>query len=252
MVQESFIGLADVESVYRDFKTNGVLIAGYIFAYLVAFILLVFNLLKKYKKDVASGKIDAKKILELLNPILPYVILVSTFPVLISGFEWILAQIERSILTITGYNPTVDIMEAWTDEYDKISGLNLLKADLSWVFGYLGVQIVKPIVVLIDSYLFSLVLAGRYLWLILLEFHAPFAIISLLSNESNEVFRTWLKNMYKCFLYVPGFMIANYFAEGLFKSFFGAGDYNMFVVLFLISVKLYLYKYAANKINTIV
>ena len=47
-------------------------------------------------------------------------------------------------------------------------------------------------------------------------------------------------------------MIANFFAEGMFLAFFGNDDYNGYVVVFLIALKIYLYKWVAGKINSIV
>lgn len=253
-MDESFIGISDVEQVYRDFKTNGVLIGAYIFVYAIGLFLVVRNVSKVYYKQSRENVKDYKKFFDLLTPLFPYIGLMLFFPVIISGLEWGLTQIEQGILNIVGVQPNVSYWDSLLQEDERITEGGVINSilDWDWVIGYFSVIAIKPMALLIDNYLFSIVIAGRYVWLILLEFQAPFAIISLMSKDTDEVFRKWIKEMYKCYLYIPGFMIANFFAEGIFQAFFDQGDYNMFVVLFLIGVKIYLYRFVAIKINNMI
>lgn len=251
-MDESFIGLSDVEKVYREFKSNGVVLTTYGLVYAVGVFLVIRNVLIVYLRQAQERKKDFGAFVQLLTPLFPYIGLMLFFPVIISGLEWGMGQIERAILDILGVQPNVSYWKSMLEEDDRMTDIGIAGYDWDWILGYFSVIAIKPLAVLVDNYLFSMVLAGRYIWLILLELHAPFAIISLMSKDTEEVFRKWIKELYKCYLLVPGFMIANFFAESLFQAFFDTGDYNMFVVIFLIGVKVYLYRTVAIKLNTMV
>lgn len=251
-MDESFIGLSDVEKVYREFKSNGVVLTTYGLVYAVGVFLVIRNVLIVYLRQAQERKKDFGAFVKLLTPLFPYIGLMLFFPVIISGLEWGMGQIERAILDILGVQPNVSYWKSMLEEDDRMTDIGISGYDWDWILGYFSVIAIKPLAVLVDNYLFSMVLAGRYIWLILLELHAPFAIISLMSKDTEEVFRKWIKELYKCYLLVPGFMIANFFAESLFQAFFDTGDYNMFVVIFLIGVKVYLYRTVAVKLNTMV
>lgn len=251
-MDESFIGLSDVEKVYREFKSNGVVLTTYGLVYAVGVFLVIRNVLIVYLRQAQERKKDFGAFVKLLTPLFPYIGLMLFFPVIISGLEWGMGQIERAILDILGVRPNVSYWKSMLEEDDRMTDIGIAGYDWDWILGYFSVIAIKPLAVLVDNYLFSMVLAGRYIWLILLELHAPFAIISLMSKDTEEVFRKWIKELYKCYLLVPGFMIANFFAESLFQAFFDTGDYNMFVVIFLIGVKVYLYRTVAVKLNTMV
>ncbi len=251
-MDESFIGLSDVEQVYREFKTTGVLLATYGLVYAIGVFLVVRNVLIVYLRQTKEGIRDYGVFIDLLRPLFPYLGLTLFFPVIISGLEWGMGQLEQAILNIVGVQPNVSYWENMLEEDDRMVEIGGAGYDWDWILGYFSVIAIKPLVVLVDNYLFSMVLVGRYVWLILLELHAPFAIISLMSKDTESVFGKWIRELYKCYLLVPGFMIANFLAEGLFQAFFDKGDYNMFVVLFLIGVKIYLYRTVAVKINNLI
>ncbi|WP_143569856.1 hypothetical protein [Tenacibaculum agarivorans] len=99
---------------------------------------------------------------------------------------------------------------------------------------------------IIDEYLYSLVLLGRYMWLVLLEITAPIAMLALfMSDDKNnykETWKTWLRHMIQCHLLGAAFIIANLFAEIIQRII--SNDYgydNVFTILFILVIKIFLY-----------
>ncbi|PHS04995.1 MAG: hypothetical protein COA88_12990 [Kordia sp.] len=251
----TIIGYSEVEAVYQTFITNGTTVVFYAMSYTLAIIITVWKIVKAYWQEMEQGKVkDMKKFVTAFKPILPMMLVMAALPFIISLVESLFANLEANILDKTGSAPEVlSYMESADEEAAKMDEAYGLIWSVDQYLSYFMLTVLKPIMIFIENYLFSMALAGRYVYLILLELIAPLAIVSLLFDKSHDIFWGWFKNMLVCYLLVPGFMIANYFADQMWNAFYDFNDDNGDLnFLFIIALKLFLYKVVASRTSQLI
>jgi hypothetical protein len=241
-----------VEEVYQQLISSGLTKTLIGFSSLIGFGITIHKIIKEYWETmVENEKIDMRKLLKAFMPYLSYLLLIIALPFLIYFVEHLLAQVERLVLEKVGDSPSAD---GFIEQAEKEQEFLTKELGIGWTldFGlwmsYLGVIIIRPIMIFFDNYLFCMALAGRYLYLIMLQIIAPICIIGLLYEKTSDWFWSWSKNLLCCYLLVPAFMISNFFAESLFVALFRNGAYGGTELLFIIALKLFLYKQSGSRV----
>lgn len=250
------IGYSEVEDVYQQVKATGITTALFGISMSLAVVITIWKMTKQYWDGATSKDKDMKKYIDVFKPLVPYLFVIVALPFIISLVEHLFGEVEQLILSDTGAEPLSSVTEAWAEEaemYDEKYGDGFWNWTLDAVLAYIGVFFIKPFMIFIDDYLFSMALAGRYMYLLLLEIIAPFAIVALLFEKTADWFWAWLKNMLVCYLLVPGFMLATFFANTLYTVFVDHdGSIGPFTVMFLIALKLYLYRQVASRTSQLI
>jgi len=251
-----FIGYSDVEQTYQIIKATGITTALFGLSMTIAIVITIWKMTKQYWDGATSKDKDMKKYIDIFKPILPYAFIIIAMPFIISLVEHLFSEMEQLLFESTGSEPLTSVTEAWEQEAEALDeeyGSGFMNWGLDATVAYISVLIVKPLMIFIDDYIFSMALAGRFLYLLLLEIAAPFAIVALLFEKTEHYFWSWLKNMFVCYLLIPGFMLATVFANALYAIFFEQqGLIDGFTVLFIIALKLFLYKQVATRTSQLI
>ena len=226
---EGILTYREVEGAYQAVKATGILTATYFIVGALAVVITIRKVLTEYWNGIVDSKdeiTDVKKYFDLLKPLIPYVLFLSAFPFIISLVESLFALMEENLLGKIGHSPVVDfdeylkgIEEIYINKNRPRGMLGMMSSQIMIedAIDYIKIYIIAPIMLMIDNYIFSFAIAGRYVYLLMLEVVAPFAILGLMYKSTEGMFFTWFKNMMVCFLLVPSFMIANLFANKIFE-----------------------------------
>lgn len=82
---------------------------------------------------------------------------------------------------------------------------------VDYALSFVAGGIVAPIYMYMDI----IYLAGRYMFLLLLELISPVAIACYIIPDLKQHFYTWLRSMFCCYLLLPCFIIASLFSDAI-------------------------------------
>lgn len=85
---------------------------------------------------------------------------------------------------------------------------------------------IEMLIYYLCEYLYFIFAAGRYLYLALLKIVTPIAVVCSLSEQTRSITITYLKNLAVCYMLIPAYLIANFFAETLSAAVIGGWDMN--------------------------
>lgn len=247
-------------SAYTRLRSTGVRYAFVSVVTVLALIWCIWKIVIQYKRGLESENgIDYKAIIGLLKPLLPFIAFIALFPIIINVIEILISHGERYIYNSVGFK-TIDLDAIVRKEALRDGNPNKESewgVDLSWDIGESLLNIWEMIrstarvsllfaMGLVDSYLYTIVLLLRYLWLILLEITAPIAILCLFMSDSDnnykDIFTSWLRNLYSCYMLGAAFVVANFLAEGIRVYLWEKYDTdNIITILFVIIIKILLY-----------
>lgn len=252
------ITYSEVESAYQSVKGTGLATGLYSIVSTLAVVITIYKILQNYwagATDSNSKTPDMKKYMDLLKPLIPYILIIFALPFVISLVEAMFSLMEQNFLGEIGDKPPLDFTEyvkyeeelyATKERPTNMVGMPSWDTMMQDMSDYIRIYCIAPLMLFIDNYLFSFAISGRYIYLILLEMIAPLAVLSLMYKSTENWFFSWLKNMMICYMLVPGFMLANFFATQLFEVLVGNGDMGILMMLFMIALKMYLYKKVAE------
>lgn len=252
VIANVLFGLSEAEAAYREVKINSLVLITWSVGVSLATIFILIRMMKAYNsiKDSETGRVDIKALMNLLYPLLLTQFVIMGGPALILGLEELFAYMERTIMGQTNNSATKPLWDSLKQELvDKAtsSTVGLFRMDLGEALDYIGIMIVKPLVMALDHWIFALACSGRYLYLLLLELVSPIALVCLLGDEKvQQTFYTWAKNLFCCFLLLPAFCFANVFAEAIKTIMIEGGTYTTIALIMVLIAKLTLYKVAAN------
>jgi hypothetical protein len=249
-----FFGWKEVESIYQSLKTNNLGIGLYMVSISIALIIIVSKGAKNFSniRDSSTGIIDMKSFMDTIMPYIYGLMIVIAIPVIISTVEAGLSYIENITMSNIGFKHPKSIAEALEKELEEkmINGgidivLNPQNA-IAHAFDMFGILTLKPLLAMLDQYLFAGALTIRYLYLLGLELVAPIAVVGLIAKETENWFYTWAKNMLACYLMIPIFLIALAFAEGLKQFLITEHGITSMALILVCFLKFSLFKFSAT------
>ena len=83
---------------------------------------------------------------------------------------------------------------------------------------------IEMLIYYLTEYLYFIFAAGRYLYLALLKIVTPIAVVCSLSEQTRGITITYLKNLAVCYMLIPSYLIANFFAETLSEAIVGSWE----------------------------
>ena len=111
-----------------------------------------------------------------------------------------------------------------------------------------GVQLAfYTVIAYIEKFIYAIFMSSKYLYLIILKIVTPIAIVCSLHESTLDITKTYLRNLFYCYLMLPCFLIANNFAEALLEGvtgFFSGSpltQYSIPMMLIRILLKLFLF-----------
>lgn len=237
-------GIRNVEAAYKEVKTAPLMMAVIGVATAVAVSLMVRQLLQimHTARNDGDGTPKSKQYTELLWQLGAFTVIVSALPFIIYFVEAVLAEMQISMINALGGEPKgfagtmVSEMEAMQRRYP--TGPSLFDT-IPDIFAYFNVLYLKPFLAWWVRYLYAMALAGRFLYLLLLEIVAPVAVVLLLDKKTEGHFTTWLKHVMVCYLLIPAFILANVLGDKMVVTLFG-DPYSLIAILAQFFVKLYL------------
>lgn len=218
--------IESVEKAYRQIKTTALFdsMLGVVTAVCIG--IVASKMLKIYREATpkSGGKVDMKGVMQLIWQYIWIIAVLAILPFAISGIEWILGDMQSSIIKAIGGEKT-SVKDFLITQMDKLQaaypdGISIFES-LGAIFKYCAVMFLTPILAYAIKYMYALFLAGRYFYLLLLELVAPIAIVCSIDEKREKHFETWLKHMLVCYLMIPAFLLANAMGDIMNIAFFG-------------------------------
>lgn len=243
-------GIKNVEAAYSEVMTQPLIYGCIGLVSALAVFLIIQNYVETVNKarHDSDGKFTIKHKTELLWKLGAYTLIIFLIPVIIYFIEAILAEMQVNLITALGGEPkgfvgtVVAEMEEMQERYPTGPGLF---DGITDIFAYINILFIKPFLAWIVRYLYAMALAGRYLYLLILEIVAPVAIVMLLTERTVQYFYTWVKHMIVCYLMVPSFITANILSDAMVVTLFDE-SYSLIAILANLFLKLFLLKQARD------
>lgn len=189
------------------------------------------------------------KLVGIIRPTIWVVIVVIAYPQVLKGIESIFAGFQDALGGELA--PVSNYRDIWREEaiqYQKLMAQTStwdIGQKLSLIINYYLILLIKPFIILLEQDAYSLFLALRYLYLIILELFGGVALALYLNKETRTYTYTWLKHLMFNYAMLGVFAIANIFSEYIIQSYIesnSAYSYNILVIAFGAVLKLFLFK----------
>lgn len=212
-------------SIKGQIGTSGQVLVG--ISSIFAIIILVNKLIQAYSKAFEDGEKPAsiKHIFSLFSIYIYAFITIVGAPVVFSIFEKGLGEFQEALVKIdqTSLSKTGDkyveyLEEKWKEEEEEKGALQKVVDTVQGVLMPFLDELTKGVQIffaLAESFIFYLFLTGRYLYLLLLQIVAPFAVVFWLDSSTKQYTFTFLRNLFTCYMIAPALLIANSFVEEL-------------------------------------
>lgn len=221
---------------------------------------LVSRIISTYK-EVDSNDDGAPAMKDFKNMIYQYALLlvvVVLMPFLLgileTGFEKIMAAMQDK-MGGAKYDVTDLFLKPLEAELTHMIDSNFLSAivhpvgklidyTLSFIVGGIGAAFYKYTIVIF--------IAGRYMFLLLLELISPVAIACFYNEGTRSYFYQWCKSLLACYLMVPAFLLASQFSDCIVCLFVMGTVWPITTqILFSLALKLTLLGIVKNKITNL-
>lgn len=224
--------LENIKKAYSSIIDKNVVGDGmYAIAALICGILLVNKFITAYKEAYggdAQRPINMKSFFTLFYTYFVCAGMILAASPVLNMIEGLLADVQTYLMA--QFNPPKDIdgetlaVKLYDEFMDKVEEEdNLIVAGLETFFCPVYVFI-EMLVYYLTEYLYFIFAAGRYLYLALLKIVAPIAIVCSLSEQTRSITITYLKNLAICYMLIPAYLIANFFADTLSEAVVGTWD----------------------------
>ena len=253
--------LKEVESVYEGLRLTepSQIIIG--LATLVAVFAVVNKFIKVYKEAFSDGEkpASARHFFNLFYVYIYCVVAIVLAPALFKVIEQALGLFQDEMVARYAgkvNNSVTEEMMQYIEEYEEeVSDADFIEAAIMRVTQ----QITMTLYILFfgaQKYLFYMFAAGRYLYLLLLQIIAPFAVFAWIDESTRHYTQTFLKNLLVCYMMIPAFLIASTFADELainFSQWMGMeSKTNLLTAIFSFIFKLFLLGKAAGYVRQLV
>ena len=195
------------------------------------------------------AKANYARLLGFAKPTIYVLMVVVAYPYVLMGIEKLFAGFQDALGGEIA--PESNIRDLWKTEaikYEKLyaqTGTWDIGQRLSLIINYYLILLIKPFIILLEQDAYSLFLALRYLYLIILELFGGVALALYLNKETRTYTYTWLKHMMFNYAMLGVFAIANLFSEFIIQAYIesnSAYSYNILIIAFGAVLKLFLFK----------
>lgn len=253
--------LKEIESVYEGLRLTEPSQAITALATLVALFAVVNKFIKAYKEAFSDGEkpASARHFFNLFYIYVYCAVAIVFAPALFKIIEQILGLFQDEMVTrYEGYlnRGAVEEMKRYILEFEtEVADAGFIEAAIM----RLTQQITMSLYILFfgaNKSLFYMFSAGRYLYLLLLQIVAPFAVISWIDESTRHYTQAFLKNLFVCYMMIPGFLIASTFSDELainFSKWLGMeSETNLVIVMLSFIFKFFLLGKAAGYVRQLI
>ena len=193
------------------------------------------------------------KLTGIIRPTIWVVVIVLAYPQVLKGIEYILAGFQDSLGGQIG--PESNFRDLWREEalrYQKLMAQTStwdIGQKMSLIINYYIILLIKPFIILLEQDAYSLFLALRYLYLIILELFGGVALALYINKETRTHTYTWLKHMLFNYAMLGAFAMANELANLIIDFYINRNSvysYNILIIAFGAVLKLFLFKQSFN------
>lgn len=221
---------SDVEAIFR--KTEWAQVDIYYAAIILGMVLGIIRVIYTIQKitlknqENKGASLSISDFFQLILQKWYFGLVILAIPMLFTGIDSLLAVLFGSINESFGTTQG-EVMDKIKKELILIAKNEPSIFDLSLgdLIDYTASLAIQPFVILIDEWIYSLALFYRFYFLGLLKMTSGFAIVSLLNQETKQMFFTWLKGLLVCYLLIPAFIFANNLMENV-KEIYLANEAN--------------------------
>lgn len=215
---------------------------------IICAIIIIYKLIKAVQDSSQEGQIDIKSFFRLFHSYIYMLVAIILAPATFTMIETALGAMSDDL---TGFHQGVLNDDAWTmvtkyiEEMDKeYEEAGMFEAAILSIFSEIRV-IFYTIIVYIEKLIYSIFMSSRYLYLIILKIATPIAIVCSLHESTMDITKTYLRNLFNCYIMLPCFLIANNFAEALVETIasgvWATSKYDVPMLLIRIFLKLFLF-----------
>ena len=202
----------------------------YTVAALICIIILVNKFIAAYKEAYSGDAQRPINIKSFFTLFYTYFIcagiIIAASPV-INTIEELLADVQTSFMAKFPGPKDVDGQamydELLKDFSSKVQEDSMIVSALESLFFPVYIFI-EMLIYYLTEYLYFIFAAGRYLYLALLKIVTPIAVVCALSEQTRGITITYLKNLAICYMLIPSYLIANFFAETLSEAIVGSWE----------------------------
>lgn len=202
----------------------------YTVAALICVIILINKFISAYKEAYsgdAQRPINVKSFFTLFYTYFICAgIIIAASPV-INMIEELLADVQTSFMSKFPEPKDIDGQAMYNELAEEFSSKvkedNMIVSTLESLFFPVYIFI-EMLIYYLTEYLYFIFAAGRYLYLALLKIVTPIAVVCSLSEQTRGITITYLKNLAVCYMLIPSYLIANFFAETLSEAIVGSWE----------------------------
>lgn len=255
--------IKEVESVYNSLRLTEASQALVGLAILIALFAVINKFIKAYKEAFTDGEkpASAKHFFNLFYVYIYCVGAIAITPVVFHFVEEVLGMFQDEMVErYSGYlgDTILQAMEKFEQEYaqesEKVGFLDI-EGQLMLLLHNLNLQIFT-FGLMCHKYVFYVFVTGRYLYLLLLQMVAPFAIYAWIDDSTRHYTQSFLKNLFICYMMIPAFLVAGVFSDELSKV-IGASmgmksEINTAVIFLALFFKIYLLGKAGKYVHQLI
>lgn len=213
-------------------------------------IIILAKLVKAVQESSQEGQIDIRSFFKLFHSYIYMLMAIVLAPVLFTMVETALGTMSDELTKFNegSMNKSFEeVIKDYADQLDAdIKNSNPITAGIMIALSSIQLA-VYTIIVYIEKFIYVIFMSSRYLYLIILKIVTPIAIVCSMHESTMDITKTYLRNLFYCYLMLPCFLIANNFSEALIAGLSsGGGDtpllqYSIPMMLLRILLKLFLF-----------
>lgn len=215
---------------------------------IICAVIVIYKLIKAFQESSQEGQIDVRSFFKLFHSYIYMLVAIILAPAMFTAVETALGAMSDEL---TGFHQGTLNDDAWTIiqkyivemqvEYEQAG---MFEGAILSLFSEIRIAF-YTIIVYIEKFIYAIFMSSRYLYLIILKIVTPIAIVCSLSESTIDITKTYLRNLFYCYLMLPCFLIANNFSEALIEAMAGqmwaTSKYDVSMMLLRILLKLFLF-----------
>lgn len=260
MAAKTTFAIEDIHEAYESIRGNIAVEAFYAVVAGFMVLTLIHRLYTVYR-EVQSNEDGTPTMKDYMNLVWQYVFCtaaVALMPILLNVLEDVFGTLMDALQTKLGgksYNVSELFSKPIEAEFEKQADtdffevvVNPIGKGIDYVLMYLVGAVCAPFYL----YMQTLFIAGRYMFLLLLELISPVAIACFYNESTRTYFYQWCKNLLICYLMVPAFILASQFADVIVCMFIMKTIWAVSLqILFSLALKLSLLAIVKNKMSNL-
>lgn len=241
-------GVTSIVQAYKQFVPKLHLPEVVGLATFFAVVIIAIRIVAVLRDAYASGEpMNIKKMFDLAEEYIKVAAMLIFAPFIIYYIELGFSYIQDAAISKfnVGESSSLDVL---LDAHDKGFSLNTAgEAFKAMVSLFAGSAFIELLLGTLLKYAVYMVVAGRYLYLILLQIIQPFAVVAFLSDKTRHFTLKYLGHLGYVYLIVPMILIADKFSDVMTEQFLGTlGSVKIIFLLVACILKFSLFKVANN------